>query len=545
MGYVSWRMDANAIRLMSEAGLQKLGEMHGNYLTAVSVRSEAVQEALGAALQPAIHLAVANLVDTCTPEDSDAVLAYLSAALDQRTAAAVKMIDRPQTFGDGTKRQLEPTERAVRAAFTRLAALEALRKLCETGSLAPWKNAKNISVANVSAIDVGIEVLVACPACQQLGGYRLSTLDTSKSNNLFSGEFSCLSCGHGHNTIGSHAYLCRCNFCLALNRKLTADVRQLVAEESPAVLEKYRRQADYLVSRRKQPPTEEAMRRDWVLNKNDLNKALRALIELKPKDGREFLECLGEYLARHNGKRKDILEFAERRKLIYRLEQHRLPECSTYDDLMVAASWPVWRIGTYRLGDVGGSEETSRAAAKWLCGGAVDEVSAFKIEVDRRSINIRRLDEIIQLYGQQSGWFSEQVRVESETVVVLNPFFWKEKEAPDRVAAATAVRVFRSDTECNAFHRIRGERPGSIVVPNYPMKRVVDLRHLKSHFDSEDWIYLQNCEVDLVVCDEAGYVSYVEEVQRGDHHNTPEWIRKDALKRQALQLAGIPFRESF
>ena len=64
-------------------------------------------------------------------------------------------------------------------------------------------------------------------------------------------------------------------------------------------------------------------------------------------------------------------------------------------------------------------------------------------------------------------------------------------------------------------------------------------------FDADDRTYLFNCEVDFAVYDSEGTILFVEEMQRGDHHDTAEWMRKDALKRAALGLAGIPFRESF
>jgi len=54
-----------------------------------------------------------------------------------------------------------------------------------------------------------------------------------------------------------------------------------------------------------------------------------------------------------------------------------------------------------------------------------------------------------------------------------------------------------------------------------------------------------SAEIDFAVYSGDGGLLFVEELQRGDHHNLPEWIWKDAVKRKVLQLAGIPLRESF
>lgn len=57
--------------------------------------------------------------------------------------------------------------------------------------------------------------------------------------------------------------------------------------------------------------------------------------------------------------------------------------------------------------------------------------------------------------------------------------------------------------------------------------------------------YAKDAEIDFAEYNEDGHLLFVEELQRGDHHNSPEWIWKDAVKRKVLQLAAIPLRECF
>ena len=82
-------------------------------------------------------------------------------------------------------------------------------------------------------------------------------------------------------------------------------------------------------------------------------------------------------------------------------------------------------------------------------------------------------------------------------------------------------------------------------MPNRALRQIIKVDDLRAHFKPDDLRYLRYCEVDMALYDAEGNIVCVEEVQRGDHHNDPEWIRKDALKRRALALACIPFIESF
>lgn len=547
-GYV----DVNQIQLLSESGQDRLEELHEQHQAKIAVPPERIQEALNMVIQAAIHSAVEELAAACTPDQSDAVFAYLAMALDQPTATAVTRISRPSAFGNGSDRPLAAEHKALRRAFTRLAALESVRIHGETRSLQPWKNVRSISVANVSDLDMGLEVVVLCPACEAAGRFRLQTLNASRPAALYRGAFKCGSCGHQHDTTGSTGAsvrgggrsLCACIFCTGLEQGLLSEIQQLLAESAPKTMERYRQLVDRLAAHQTLPPNEDDMRRDWVLHKNDLNKALRALVELKPKDGPDFLECLHKYTARHTGRPKDILESAVRHKVVYRLTVRRIKHCSSYEDILAATSPVVWCSESRGMADDERAEQALQALASWLCGGTEPRSGRCVLCVDDRSIYVTYQSMRVDL-GSTHGWLHQDLSAGVENSLVLNPYFLGVHASGDQTAVASAVRVFRSNTECNAFHRIRGERPDSIVVPNYPMKRVVDLGPLKPHFSSEDWTYLRDCELDLVVCNEAGYVAYVEEVQRGDHHNDPEWVRKDALKRQALSLAGIPLRESF
>jgi hypothetical protein len=125
---------------------------------------------------------------------------------------------------------------------------------------------------------------------------------------------------------------------------------------------------------------------------------------------------------------------------------------------------------------------------------------------------------------------------------ILNPYFLAGPTTPRSEIGPSGnrslPRLFASNVEANAYSRMPTE---SIIVPSRLLRHTIDLAALKAHFSSTDMAYLRTSVLDFVTYDRDGFVLAAEEVQRGEHHNSPEWVRKDALKRRALELSGVPF----
>lgn len=63
-------------------------------------------------------------------------------------------------------------------------------------------------------------------------------------------------------------------------------------------------------------------------------------------------------------------------------------------------------------------------------------------------------------------------------------------------------------------------------------------------FKEEKAKYVSKCYVDfLIIKNEIPYKVY--ELQKGKHHNTPDWIEKDKIKKMACLASGLKFEEYF
>ncbi|NFB57099.1 DUF2726 domain-containing protein, partial [Clostridium botulinum] len=84
-----------------------------------------------------------------------------------------------------------------------------------------------------------------------------------------------------------------------------------------------------------------------------------------------------------------------------------------------------------------------------------------------------------------------------------------------------------------------------IILPNYKMRQIINLECITQLLSEKEYKYLKGCEVDFAICDKEGYIVKVIELQKGGHHNDPEWIWKDNTKKKACRILGIKFEEDY
>ena len=130
---------------------------------------------------------------------------------------------------------------------------------------------------------------------------------------------------------------------------------------------------------------------------------------------------------------------------------------------------------------------------------------------------------------------------------ILNPYYFKSFNSSDSVSSLpqTKYNVLKSNAEKCVLNELLVKYSNYLVLPNYRLNEVVNVYDYKNNFNDDDFKYLYNCIVDFVIITTDGYVVKVIECQKGQHHNTEEWIHKDALKKELLSLADIPFEETF
>lgn len=371
------------------------------------------------------------------------------------------------------------------------------------------------------------------------------------------GWFSCDSCTHRYATVDDGAWKpCECDFCHERQEKLFSEVRNALLESAPSRLTAYRSWCEELNA----DASEERMSRDYQLRQNNLSKDLRGVLALKPKDGQDFLACITEYSGNHKfGPRKlvpsKIEEEAITNGVIYRWAEPR--DCERYVNLLSVSSFLI-HYG-YR-----GKTDTKESVIEDLLFGK-DAVA--RLAPTRSAVRFRGTDSIFGIFGPQEldSLCDAHVYSDRSLSYKLNPHFLNKTQtqvesdishSPSVPRAATNHlshrRLFNSEVERGAYSKLMGyQEVERIVVPNRVFYQLIErgaLSDLQARYYAEresDWRYIRTCELDMVIYDKQGNLIGVEEVQRGQHHNDPEWIRKDALKREALEQANIPFWESF
>lgn len=112
-----------------------------------------------------------------------------------------------------------------------------------------------------------------------------------------------------------------------------------------------------------------------------------------------------------------------------------------------------------------------------------------------------------------------------------------------KVVKPGLVSVFKSPHEEQCYQTVIRMYPGKCVLPNYPMRHLIRKEVLAGAFSESERAYLLSCYVDFAVCDADGFLEAAVEVQIGKHHNNPEYIAKDYLKKRLCDDLGVEYFE--
>lgn len=129
----------------------------------------------------------------------------------------------------------------------------------------------------------------------------------------------------------------------------------------------------------------------------------------------------------------------------------------------------------------------------------------------------------------------------------LNPYFFNYEEIDEipHYNENHIKRLFRSNAEKNKFHFLQNNFRNHAIMVNVRLADLIDINVIRSFYSNEELKYLQNCILDFVIYSEDGFPLKVVELQRGEHHNTEEYIIKDRLKKSAIKRIGIIYEETF
>lgn len=488
--------------------------------------------AISEAEKQACHSRICSeLVEMCGKAGLAEILSFVDSVFSSKNLSRAKLLPRPAAVVCGNRKT--PTQRRILQLIGQLFELAE----CKYGPRLTW----------LSGIERDLQITrrLTCPLC---GGQGIHTLNRARN-----GRYVCSDCKHRLSyPINELVDRCGCVGCEMKRRTLLIVLRDAVrAIESDRLMEINKFILNLSANQRVRL-SDEQMRIDCKLNENNIGKDLRAILSLGPKSGEAFIALVHSYLEIHKGDFDQIFRSAIKAKILYSLPEwattvsncqtfyEAIARCSHFrvrTDAPIGGKWVGWSSDKEFVCDIVRTvfNEDEEVVARGLCFSADN------------SLCFRSQSLTVYLIDQPDYFLQAEIAAERKDGYFLNPSFSVSPSDKPSFSSdvARSYNLFRSNTEKNAHARLLQQHPKCLVVPNRLIRQIVDLERILPQLDPMERKYPWNCEVDFAVYGSDGDILFVEEVQRGDHHNDPEWIKKDAIKRKVLKIAGIKLVESF
>lgn len=456
--------------------------------------------------------------------------------------------------------RVSPRQRRIRVCIKSLMALAF--GLDDQGQQAFNARLKSLPWLDSTAVDFGLRRQACCTACNNLAELHVAS-DTHW-------VLTCSACGHSH--CNSAEFDCRCSGCNTLRLEFAASLRQALLDQQPETLSRHQHWAASLERLQTPFPSELQMQRDHEFNKNGLGKNLRAILQVRPTSLADLEDCIERYCNSSRERPLQVYQEAVDKCLIYVRAHKMATAADSLHDLML-------QMQNFQVDFIAGDDH--RCGGGWISAtnderaGYASTIAHLLLQADLAELaaalrfsrsNIALRFTCSRYHASQLHlWYSDR-RYCEETLLELaipprrveescaNPFFLDNPTPPAlptvtrRAGTQQAKNLFNSSAEVDACQRLERLYPDCRVIPNRLLRQVIGfaaMETLKAGFSSPEQRYLHACELDFCVYDARGELLHVEEVQRGDHHNDPEWVEKDLLKRRALALIGVQLQESF
>jgi hypothetical protein len=382
-----------------------------------------------------------------------------------------------------------------------------------------------------------LEVKKQCNIC---GGNGTMYFEEYGNNN--NSVFKCSKCGH---SIRKREYVfpigCNCEECLKLENKLYCIIKNNLNNLLNSIEERIMMYSNEIMLEK--APSDEIMRRDWILYKGSMNKDIRELLSYKPKDLGDIDIIIEEIKKRkkiyNNTYRTDIYNNLHKFKIIYKDENLK----QIYKDNIIETCFNHFIINRN-----GGKQLIGRIRDIIKnCNDLQDlkkEVLVYKCQ-QVISINFTRLG--CDLHLPYSGSYRGNFNSSIETSDVINKYFFLyDTEIVEGTKSDSVNKIFNSGVEESYFIDYRSKYQRNILLPNYRVVDIIDLESFKDVLDKDEYAYIKNgASFNLVIADLEGIPLKVVQISRGEHHNDEEWIWKDNVKRKICKLAGLEFKEEY
>ncbi len=557
------RMDQSCFYILTDHMHQELTRALSQFLEVTRPHAHPLLDVEESLLKASRNALLADIRKFASDDEIQEIENFCQAVATAKTSRESKAIPRPDILGGHPPRkQVDPDERERRRIMVRWIYLLACDEVSRSGDDGVLRRFRAFSWTNWDDIDVGIEYEAACPACRANGTVRLSNLE-----NPLALSFSCTHCQHRYGLSEARELRkelpCDCAGCREQKHILLETIRGLFRGNEESTLIRHGRWRKSVEDGSEAWPAQIDMSRHYELNKDNLTKDLRAILSLKPTTYEEFLDCLAMYSENIGGNPRSILDAAQKVKLVYERTNSFASSAGSMAELLHSSlEMELEHRDTRHWGR---GEITRRTAgsenmvAALLGGSNVSDAMVIRndsIWIDLASDNLMfaPIPAYALLFrpegteGFSGGALAGAIQPNESHDYQLNPYFFPGAVRSGQLPFEpnrNQPNLFKSPPENNGAIRLATEFPDHWILPNRLMRQIVDLDALKRHFEPKAMTYLWACEVDFAVYDADGIIVLVEELQRGRHHNDKEWIWKDGIKRRALELSRVSFRESF
>lgn len=392
---------------------------------------------------------------------------------------------------------------------------------------------------------IPLEYNITCPKCNGSGIIYLYNYELDYM------EYKCLDCEHKEKEMYYHDQYsillnCYCKNCIDIKEKLYNEIKynlkNLINQIKHKFIEEYFKLDDIEI------PCDEIMKEDFKLYSSILNKDEKEVLSFNPTTVEEILKIIMEIKSRdsnYSRKNTALMNFFKHKVIYGTKNKMNKDEIDIILNEIIINKFLYFQTDKHLNFD--DKIKYLNKLYNYLENASYDafyeiytDKFCFKIEDIYIKFNSMRNHSYLSI-ELNNKCFNEDL--------VMNGCYTKQQMILNSneilIENKIIKSIFKSDPEANKYIIFKNIYKDYIILPNYKMRQIINLECIAQLLSAKEYKYLKGCEVDFAVCDKEGYIVKVIELQKGGHHNDPEWIWKDNTKRKTCRILGIEFEEDY
>ena len=520
-------------------------------------------------------------LDEAFPEDQRDAARRLLREVFVGTLRDAKALERPALLAalqPRTGGPLPAPNRRARQAFARAAVASALCEPLEPEIAAALTRIGSLPWMADYAKPLSWRCAVACPACKANAAFAIEIHEITVRDGELAvhARGKCAACGHyGVDNTSPRRFLdaprmrdavCACQHCADATARFTLEIRRIARTEGDELPQRYAVWREAVLADARVAPTLEQMERDFrakrALLTADGERMLRALLQPGPSSTHEFDVRLAALAGEHDDHHgATIVDMLREYGVLYRVDvvRQQAPAIirGVQQELEERHDTFFYSVDGRSQGALSRDCEASprltrsiRDACALAFGDDASVSNRMQLTVQNESLWAvddayallvwsRFLHGLAQASVEREELLEERLLVNPHWIEHLNsdPLARPGDVVARAGAIATSRPLFRTPERAAAYARLCAEFPNAIIVPDRPIRSLLDLEQLPAEIPGADRERLHRTCVAFAIYDVRGRAILVEDVDGDVEHEAPA-----SLRRLALGSAGIPLR---